>query len=85
MKNTILSLALVLSTVVSANPAMQVAPELIVRDTLEGTVDCSYCTDMLDFCFKVSSDIIVQVRSREVDHDVERSYSRPGGLQADLP
>lgn len=50
MKITILSLALVLSAVVSAAPATQAAPELVVRD-----VDCSYCTGMLNFCFEVSS------------------------------
>ncbi|KAJ4363829.1 hypothetical protein N0V95_000897 [Ascochyta clinopodiicola] len=52
MKPIILSLALILSSVVSAVPALQVLPELVARDTPEGTIDCGYCTGMLDFCFQ---------------------------------
>ncbi|KAF3052293.1 hypothetical protein E8E11_004221 [Didymella keratinophila] len=29
---------------------MQAAPELTVRDTPEGTIDCGFCTGMFDFC-----------------------------------
>ncbi|KAF2628973.1 hypothetical protein BU25DRAFT_447489 [Macroventuria anomochaeta] len=52
MKITIMPYALALSAAVSAISAAQAAPELVVRDTPQGTIDCNYCTGMLDFCFK---------------------------------
>ena len=53
MKIAVLSLALALGALTSAFPAVQTAPELIARDMSGGTIDCGYCTGMLDFCFKV--------------------------------
>ncbi len=50
----ILSLALTLGAHVNAIYAIPVAPELVVRDAPENTIDCGYCTGMLDFCFQVS-------------------------------
>lgn len=53
MKITILSLVFTLSVAVPAVPAVQAAPELAVRDTPEGTIDCGFCTGMFDFCVQV--------------------------------
>ena len=53
MKTTSVFLALSLSVAVSATPAAPAAPELIFRDTPKGTIDCNYCTAILNFCFKV--------------------------------
>ncbi|KAJ4405363.1 hypothetical protein N0V91_005313 [Didymella pomorum] len=50
MKISILSLACFFSAAVSAVSAMQAAPELTVRDTPEGAIDCGFCTGMFDFC-----------------------------------
>jgi hypothetical protein len=58
MKAAILSLAFVLCAIVSAIPAVQAVPEQAARDRSRGTIDCGYCTGMLDFCFKVSHDVI---------------------------
>ncbi|KZM22478.1 uncharacterized protein EKO05_0000807 [Ascochyta rabiei] len=52
MKITVFSLTLMLGTVVSAAPTLQSIPGLVNRDTPEETIDCGYCTGMLDFCFK---------------------------------
>lgn len=57
MKITILSLACFFSAAVSAVSAMQAAPELTVRDTPEGTIDCGFCTGMFDFCVQVRDHI----------------------------
>lgn len=55
MKPIVFSFALALGAATSVLPATQGAPELIIRDSPTGTIDCSYCTGMLDFCFQVSS------------------------------
>jgi hypothetical protein len=52
MRTTILSLALAFSATVSAVPAIQAAPKLAVRDTPVGTIDCNFCTGMLNFCLQ---------------------------------
>lgn len=57
MKIMIPLLALAISAAVSAVPAMQAAPELTVRDTPEGTIDCGFCTGMFDFCVQVCGHI----------------------------
>lgn len=67
MKATKISLALALSTIVSAVPAMQAAPKLVVRNTAESTLDCSYCTGMLNFCFEVSGCTPLLPRSFNTD------------------
>ncbi|KAF1361505.1 hypothetical protein EJ07DRAFT_112131 [Lizonia empirigonia] len=51
MKISFLSLGLTLAAFASALPPMQAVPALIARAP-EGTIDCGYCTGMLDFCFK---------------------------------
>ena len=54
MRAGILSLALTFGAVVSAIPAVQVAPELFSRDTNQGDINCNRCTNMLEICFEVS-------------------------------
>lgn len=56
MKITILSLVLALGALAATVPAVRIVPEPIARDTPtpDGTIDCSFCTGMLDFCFVVS-------------------------------
>lgn len=85
MKVTILSLTLALSAAVSAIPAVQAVPEFSIRDTPERTIDCSYCTGMLDFCFEVRRHVLKPAWTCDTDHDAEWSHSRSGRLQADLP
>ena len=85
MKITVVSLALALSAAASANPAAQAAPGLLVRDTPTGTIDCNYCTGILDFCFQVGRYILNIHQVWGVDADAERSHPRSRRLQADLP
>lgn len=84
MKIATVSLVAALSAVAFAVPALQAAPKLDVRDTPEGTIDCSYCAGMLDFCFKVRDnqkqlEIVCPLTC------AEWSYAGSRGLQADLP
>ena len=85
MKITILSLTCFLSTAVSAIPATQAAPELTVRDTPEGTIDCGFCTCMFDFCVQVSDHIPSLRWNHNTDQNAERSHSRSRRLKAVLP
>lgn len=85
MKITLVSLALALSVTVSSTPAVPAIPELVFRDTPKGTIDCNYCTGILDFCFKVSYHIPTLYRGCDTNNNAERSHSRSRGLQANLP
>ncbi len=65
MKTTVFLLALVFCVVASAIPAMRGASDLAARDMPEGTIDCNYCTGMLNFCFQVRilASCLVQIES----------------------
>lgn len=78
MKITIFSLSLALSAAASTIPAVQAAPELTVRDTPEGTIDCNFCTGMFDFCVQVRvvSHLFTLSSACDTDQNAERSYSR---------
>ncbi|KAJ8108251.1 hypothetical protein OPT61_g8300 [Boeremia exigua] len=67
MKITILLPALALCVVASAIPATHTAFEPVARDMPAGTIDCNYCTGMLNFCFQCRTDTL----------KVKRAASRP--------